>query len=177
MQESKYYPMMNQLTDEELLQALRDPSAFHPETLQTIEYILHNRGKADAIKMIKDAVTKIKQKEPYQNESLMQDRPLLITLVCFYLLLGNIVNGWFLISDDMRYYSALSIGYIIASLIVGLICMVGFYKMEKWTVFLYAFYILVSQLILVAAEKWTLMALVPFIALVIMLSYIGRMHS
>ncbi len=66
--------------------------------------------------------------------------------------------------------------FLAFSAVVGFICMVGLWKMRKWSVFAYTGFCLVNQVVLLAMGHWSIFALLlPGIAIAIMFSQLSKM--
>ena len=104
------------------------------------------------------------------------ERPVAITIIC---ILGFI--GAALTIPAVFLAASSSIGawyppYLAFSAVVGLVCMIGLWKMLKWSVFAYTAFVVLNQIVLMAMGVWNIFALlIPAIVNAIGFTYLSRM--
>jgi uncharacterized membrane protein (DUF2068 family) len=66
--------------------------------------------------------------------------------------------------------------YLLVSIVVGLVALIGLWKMKKWGAYLYTAMFLINQCLLLATGLWSVGALIiPLIVVVIALSQLSKM--
>ena len=104
------------------------------------------------------------------------ERPIIITIICIIGFLGALGSINIIFSESAITLGATYMTYLMVSIIVGLFCMVGFWKMKKWAVYTYAGMTAFGQGVLVSLDLWSLKAfIVPAIIILIVSAYIDRM--
>src|SRR5215831_2339575 len=103
-------------------------------------------------------------------------RPLSITVICIVGLLGAL-----LVVPMVKSPMAAAIGawyppYLAISAAVGGVCMLGLWFMKRWAAYAYAGFVLLNQVVLLAAGRWTPLALlIPGIVVYFALKHSPRM--
>ena len=87
-------------------------------------------------------------------------RPGIITAVCVVGFLGAIVTVPLIFSDISKSIGAWYPPYLAFAAIVGLICMIGLWKMKKWSVITYTTFVGINQIVLMAMGVWNIFALI-----------------
>ena len=104
-------------------------------------------------------------------------RPLAITVICILGLLGAAGAVWILSSGIARQIGPWYPPYLAAASIVGAICLLGFWKMRRWGVILYTALALINQVVLLAAGRWNMLAIIlPGIVVAVGFGYFSRMR-
>jgi hypothetical protein len=107
----------------------------------------------------------------------VQDRPTIITIVCVLGFIGALVTIPAIFSDVARNVGAWYPPFLAIGGIVGLISILGLWKMKKWAVLLYTAGAVIIQIVLLAMGHWNVIALVfPGIVIAIMFSQISKMR-
>ena len=96
-----------------------------------------------------------------------------MTALCILGFIGSlVVIPTILNSGISRFFSV----YLIVSSLVGLVCMVGFWKMKRWAVYTYIGMFVANQIILLVTGMWTIASLLlPLVFIAIILMYFSRM--
>ncbi len=127
--------------------------------------------------------------QPEEDASLPDtpDRPLIITLVCLW---------WFIVAPISGLLAAVEIGRVLSApgasgvlrmqylalalytlvLGLGVVCMIGLWRMKKWSVIAFAGLFVLSQLIAAFGNSWSVGGFLAWlIALVVGIGYYSRM--
>jgi hypothetical protein len=79
-------------------------------------------------------------------------------------------------SDIARSIGAWYPPYLALSAVVGLVCMIGLWKMLKWSVFVYTAFFIINQGVMMAMGVWNIFGLlIPAIVIAIGFTYLSRM--
>ncbi|UII29681.1 hypothetical protein LVD17_15380 [Fulvivirga ulvae] len=106
----------------------------------------------------------------------LKKRPLVITVICIFILFGIVSILYTLFSGDMRLVFGWYPPYLAFCALMSLVCMVGLWKMKKWAVMGYTGLVVMSQIVLLAMGSWGVKSvIIPGIVIVISWSYISRM--
>ncbi len=108
------------------------------------------------------------------------NRPIAITVICVIgfigVALGIPAMLAVLATGAAAQFPGWYLPYLAVTLIIGLISLIGMWKMKKWGALLYAGMFVVNQCILLATGLWSVGALIiPLIVVVIALSQISKM--
>ncbi|MFL5729314.1 MAG: hypothetical protein ACJ75J_07485 [Cytophagaceae bacterium] len=177
MQRNHFYERMNKLDDNQLIEALQNPSDYQPEALQAIEYILYERGKGEQADLVINKVKANRQRDEEERNSLIGDRPWPITVICVLIFIGSIVNIWILLSGFAKQIADWYPPYLAFSFVIGIACLIGFFRMQKWAVYLYTGVFVLNEVVVLSTGLWTVLSLLPLIVIVILFSYMDRMRS
>jgi hypothetical protein len=103
-------------------------------------------------------------------------RPTAISVICILGFIGAALTIPLIFSDAGKLVASWYPAYLASSAVVGLICMIGLWKMLKWSVFLYAILVVINQVVLMKLGVWNMFALIiPAIVVAIAFMYIGKM--
>ena len=103
-------------------------------------------------------------------------RPVAITVICIVGIIGALFTIPLVFSDIARQIGAWYPPYLAFSAVIGGICMVGFWKMRRWAVFIYTAFCAINQMVLLLTGHWNVFAiLLPGIVIAIGFSYLSRM--
>ncbi|WP_428741141.1 hypothetical protein [Tenacibaculum sp.] len=103
-------------------------------------------------------------------------RPIVITIVCVIGFIGAVFAIPMIFSDTARQIGSWYPPYLGLSAIIGLACMLGFWKMKKWAAYTYTGFVTLNQVVLLIMGVWNIMALIiPGIVIGITLSYVNKM--
>jgi len=104
-------------------------------------------------------------------------RPTAITVICILGFIGALMTIPLIFTDLARSIGAWYPGYLGVSVIVGLVCMLGFWQMRKWAVFAYTALVAVNQVILFMTGLWNIFGLViPLVVIAIGFAYLSKMR-
>jgi hypothetical protein len=104
-------------------------------------------------------------------------RPLAITIVCVIMALGGVATAALFFVDVTYTIAPWYPALLAVSALVGLTCMIGFWLMRKWAVFLYTGMTALVQLVLAATGLWSPFAIIgPAIVVGVGFVYLGRMR-
>jgi hypothetical protein len=103
-------------------------------------------------------------------------RPLAVTIICVVMGLGSLVVIPFFFSGFVWKIGTWYPPYLAASAVLGFVCMLGLWKMRRWAALVYAAATAINQLLLILTGLWTTFALLPVVATVVMLLYLGKMR-
>ena len=110
------------------------------------------------------------------NDTQPAARPVAITVICILGFIGAALAIPLIFSEAARGIGPWYPPYLGFTTVVGLICMIGLWKMKKWAVFLYTAIVAVNQVILFSMGLWNPFALIlPAIVIAIAFAYISKM--
>lgn len=103
-------------------------------------------------------------------------RPGVITAVCIIGFIGVAFTIPMIFSDFAKSTGDWYPPYLAFSAIIGLVSMIGLWKMKKWGVIVYAALVALSQIVLLATGLWNILALIlPAILIAIVFSQFSKM--
>ena len=104
-------------------------------------------------------------------------RPIAITVICVLAVIGVLFTIPLIFSESAASFGEWYPPFLALSCVVGAACTVGFWLMRRWAVYLYAGFLCVSQIVLLAMGAWNIVALVIPVAVVIIgFVYLPRME-
>ncbi len=66
---------------------------------------------------------------------------------------------------------------LVVNCVIGLVCMVGLWRMRRWAVYTYTLFVAVNQIVLLTMGAWKISALLgPAIFIAIMFSQLSKMR-
>src|SRR3954466_14369365 len=110
------------------------------------------------------------------NDTQPAARPVAITVICILGFIGAAVTLPLIFSATAAMIGSWYPPFLGLSALVGLICMIGLWKMKKWAVFLYTALVVVCQIVLLSTGLWNAFSLlVPAIIIAIAFAYLSKM--
>lgn len=110
------------------------------------------------------------------NDTPASERPIAITIICVIGFIGAALSIPLIFSDIARSIGAWYPPYLALSAVVGFVCMIGLWKMLKWSVFVYTAFVILNQVVMMAMGIWNIFALlIPAIVIAIGFTYLSRM--
>jgi hypothetical protein len=104
-------------------------------------------------------------------------RPTAITVICILGFIGAAISIPVIFSDIARAIGPWYPPYLGFSALAGLICMVGLWKMRKWSVFAYTALVVLNQIVLFSMGVWNVFALlIPAIVIAIAFAHLSKMR-
>jgi hypothetical protein len=104
------------------------------------------------------------------------ERPIAITIICVLGFIGAALVIPVIFSDVARSIGAWYPPYLALSAVVGFVCMIGLWKMLKWSVFVYTAFVILNQVVLMAMGVWNIFGLlIPAIVIALGFTYLSRM--
>jgi hypothetical protein len=103
-------------------------------------------------------------------------RTIPITIICILMFAGFGASLPLLISGTARTVGAWYPPYLVLSSVIGLVCMVGLWKMRRWAVFTYTAFVVMNQAVLLSMGVWNGFALIPAIVVAILFTQISKMR-
>ena len=105
-----------------------------------------------------------------------QKRPVAITVICVLGFIGVAIAVPLAFTGVARLVGSWYPPYLLLSAGMGLICMIGLWKMKKWAAYTYATLFLVNQVVLLSMGLWNIStAILPLIVVGIALSQVKNM--
>lgn len=106
----------------------------------------------------------------------VKKRPVIITVICVLGFIGSLLNFLMIFSEVAKNNGSWYTPYLIFLGIIGLICMVGLWKMKKWASYVYIGVLILNQFILIAMGTWNVVELVfPAVLVGVILSQVNKM--
>ncbi|WP_035091036.1 hypothetical protein [Aquimarina macrocephali] len=103
-------------------------------------------------------------------------RPTAITVICVLGFIGAAFTIPMIFSDIAGQVGSWYPPYLGLSAVIGLVCMLGLWKMKKWAAYMYTGFVALNQIVLLAMGVWNIMALIiPGIVIGIALAHINKM--
>ena len=103
-------------------------------------------------------------------------RPTAITVLCILGIFGAVVSVPIIFSKLAGRIGGWYPPFLAISSINGIICMVGFWKMKKWAVYLYISFFIAAELIMMSMGVFKILSLLmPTIVIGILLNFINKM--
>jgi hypothetical protein len=110
------------------------------------------------------------------NDTPGTQRPVAITVICILGFIGAALSIPLIFSSAASSVGGWYPPLLGLSAVVGLICMIGLWKMKKWAVFLYAAMVVVIQIVLFSMHLWTPFSLLfPVIIVAIGFANLSKM--
>lgn len=110
------------------------------------------------------------------NEMENVRRPVAITIVCIIGFIGALVSVALILSGVAKSIGAWYTIYLAFASIIGLVCFVGFWKMRRIAVFIYASFVGLNQIIMLSTGIWSIGALLfPGVIVALTVHYSNRM--
>jgi hypothetical protein len=110
------------------------------------------------------------------NDTPTAQRPVAITVICILGFIGAAISIPLIFSSAAQSIGSWYPPYLGASAVVGLICMIGLWKMKKWSVFVYTLLVVVNQVVLFSMGVWNPFALlIPVIIIAIGFANLSKM--
>ena len=110
------------------------------------------------------------------NDTAASERPIAITIICILGFIGAALSIPAIFMGATGSIGAWYPPYLAFSAVVGLVCMIGLWKMMKWSVFAYAALVVLNQVVLFSMGVWSIFALlIPAIVLAIGFTYLSKM--
>lgn len=106
----------------------------------------------------------------------LSKRPFAMTAICVLSGMGIVFTIPLIFSETATSIGAWYPPFLAASSAVGAACTVGFWLMRKWAVYLYAGFLCLTQIVLLAMGVWSIVALlIPLAVVIIGFIYLPRM--
>jgi hypothetical protein len=110
------------------------------------------------------------------NDTTASERPIAITVICILGFIGAALSIPVIFMGATSSIGAWYPPYLAFSAVAGLVCMIGLWKMMKWSVFAYTALVVLNQCVLMAMGVWNIFALlIPAIVIVIGFMYLSKM--
>lgn len=111
-----------------------------------------------------------------QTKSDKQKRPIAITVICILGFIGAAFTIPIIFSSLGEAIASWYPPYLGLSATIGLLSMIGLWKMKKWGAYIYTGFVLLNQIILLSSGLWTVISLiVPGIIVGIALFHLNKM--
>lgn len=110
------------------------------------------------------------------DTTIIQKRPLSITIICILGFIGGILVILVLFSPMTEYVPSWYPPYLGFTALVGFISLIGLWFMKKWGAYSYIGLTMLNQIVALTMGAWNFMVLlIPLIVIVISLSHISKM--
>jgi hypothetical protein len=94
------------------------------------------------------------------EEATKVERPLSITLVSVFLMIGNLLLAWYLYRGTLLQGRGVGESlYFVLVTVTSFVCGIGFWMMKKWAVYVYAILGVIVQIALLVLGRWNLFSL------------------
>lgn len=104
-------------------------------------------------------------------------RPGIITAICILGFVGAVITIPLIFSSTAKSIGEWYPPYLGLSFIVGGVCMIGLWKMKKWSVITYTVFAAINQIVLLVMGAWNVLALIiPAIFIAIIFSKFKEME-
>jgi hypothetical protein len=104
------------------------------------------------------------------------ERPVIITIICVLGFLGAVITIPVIFSDLSKSVASWYPLYLAFAATVGLISMIGLWKMKKWAAYLYTAFVVMNQLLLYSFDVWSFLSfIIPATVVAIALSQLNKM--
>ncbi len=111
-----------------------------------------------------------------EKQETARKRPIAITVICIMGFIGAVFTIPLLFSNAAKLIGNWYPPYLGLSAVVGIISMVGLWKMKKWAAYLYAAFVVINQIVLLVMGVWNILALLmPAVVTVIAFAHIRKM--
>lgn len=103
-------------------------------------------------------------------------RPTAITVICVIGFIGAAFGIPMIFSDVASQIGSWYAPYLGLTLVLGLVCMIGLWKMKKWAAYTYIGLVALNQVVFLVMEVWSIQSLIiPGIVIGITLSHVNKM--
>ena len=103
-------------------------------------------------------------------------RPIIVTIICIISFIGALQVIPLAISERAQQIGIWYPPYLLLTGLIGLICMIGLWKMKKWAGYLYIIVVIVNQIFALSIGLWNVMTLLfPGIVAIILLFQLKKM--
>lgn len=103
-------------------------------------------------------------------------RPQAITIICVFGFLGVALSIPQFFSPKTLQIGSWYLPYLCFSVLMGMVCMLGLWKMKKWAVYTYTVFVILNQIVLYLNGLWELPALIfPVLVVLLILKYMPDM--
>ena len=103
-------------------------------------------------------------------------RPWAITIICVIGFIGVAFSVPQFFSPAAQEIGAWYLPYLGFSVILGLACMLGLWRMKKWAAYTYTGFVVLNQLVLYTNGLWNVHSLVlPLVVVLFILKYVAKM--
>ena len=110
------------------------------------------------------------------NDTAASERPVAITVICVLGFIGAALSIPAIFMSATSSIGAWYPPYLAFSAVVGLICMIGLWKMMKWAVFAYTGLAILNNCVLMTMGVWNILAVItPGIIIAIGFAYLSKM--
>lgn len=93
-------------------------------------------------------------------------RPLIISIICIVGLIGAFLAIPMIFTKTAREINQYYPLVLVFSTVVGIISMIGLWKMKKWAVYTYASLVVFNQIVLLLLHQWHYLSLIVGVVIV-----------
>ena len=111
------------------------------------------------------------------NRTKTIERPVAITVICLLGFFGAAISIPLLFTSVVRNVGPWYPPTLGVSALVGLVCMIGLWNMQKWAAFAYTALVVVGQVILITMSAWNVFSLLlPSFVIAIAFAHLPKMR-
>ena len=104
-------------------------------------------------------------------ETTKADRPISITLISLFLIIGNLLLIWSVFRGTLLQGKSLGeVVYMVFATLVSIVCGIGFWMMKKWAVYAFAVLGVIVQIALLVLGRWNIFSLL-YVVIILFLGY------
>jgi len=104
-------------------------------------------------------------------------RPVIVTIICIISFIGTLQVIPLVISESAQQIGKWYPPYMGLSAIIGLISIIGIWKMKRWAVYLYTTMVVINQITGVVMDLWNIMTILfPGIAILAAFYHLKKMN-
>ncbi len=106
----------------------------------------------------------------------MNKRPTIITILCIIGFIGAAFAIPIVFSPLAKQIAPWYPPYVGAGVLIGVIALIGLWKMKRWGIYLYTGYFFITSIVLIASGLWSMTsAIVPLLVIIIGFSQYKKM--
>ena len=109
--------------------------------------------------------------EKTEEVTIKSDRPVSITLISFFLILGSLLLAWPLFRGSLLQGRGTGeVVYMALVICISIVCGIGLWMMKKWAVYTFTVLLVINQIALLVFGRWNIFTLL-FAVIIIFFGY------